>query len=69
MKKHTYTLFIIVLFLMISFGVRAQTPVEGKYFTSFDSTKIYYEVKGMVFGYPDPWVFWYRAGMENLCRL
>ena len=46
MKKHTYTLFTIVLFLMMSFGVRAQTPVEGKYFTSFDSTKIYYEVKG-----------------------
>lgn len=47
MKKH------IVLFgflLMITNTLLAQQDTSGHYFTSFDSTKIYYEVKGE--GYP-----------------
>ncbi|MEO7211382.1 alpha/beta hydrolase [Mucilaginibacter sp.] len=36
------------LCLACSFGIKtyAQTPAEGAYYTSFDGTKIYYEVKG-----------------------
>jgi pimeloyl-ACP methyl ester carboxylesterase len=50
MKKHTvffFTLSIMLLFADCLFG---QSSPEGSYFTSFDSTKIYYEVKG--YGYP-----------------
>ncbi|MEO6979110.1 MAG: alpha/beta hydrolase, partial [Mucilaginibacter sp.] len=38
--------------LLLSFNARlfAQTAADGAYYTSFDSTKIYYEVKGN--GYP-----------------
>ena len=50
MKKHFKILsLLVVLFLPIA-GLFAQSTPEGSYFTSFDSTKIYYEVKGT--GYP-----------------
>jgi pimeloyl-ACP methyl ester carboxylesterase len=38
-----------VIIIACGFGLHAQQP-EGKFFTSFDGTKIYYEVKGD--GYP-----------------
>ena len=38
-----------VIIIACSFGLHAQQP-EGKFFKSFDGTKIYYEVKGE--GYP-----------------
>jgi pimeloyl-ACP methyl ester carboxylesterase len=49
MKK--YIVFIVTLITILILNVRlfAQTS-EGSYFTSFDNTKIYYEVKGA--GYP-----------------
>jgi pimeloyl-ACP methyl ester carboxylesterase len=47
MKKHLTTIGIL---LMITTRLFAQKAIEGNYFTSFDSTKIYYEVKGD--GYP-----------------
>ena len=46
MKKILSAFVIIIAF---GFGLHAQQP-EGKFFTSFDGTKIYYEVKGE--GYP-----------------
>ncbi|BAU55956.1 alpha/beta fold hydrolase [Mucilaginibacter gotjawali] len=47
MKKYTP---VFILLLCLSSGLFAQPKDEGHYFTSFDSTKIYYEVKGD--GYP-----------------
>jgi pimeloyl-ACP methyl ester carboxylesterase len=47
MKKHLATLFIL---LIAAIRLFAQPETTGHYFTSFDSTKIYYEVKGA--GYP-----------------
>ncbi len=50
--KSIARLTILSILLLIATGLRAQsqTGVTGNYFTSFDSTKIYYEVKGT--GYP-----------------
>jgi pimeloyl-ACP methyl ester carboxylesterase len=48
MKKHTLRLAFLILLLHLSTASFAQT--DGHFFTSFDSTKIYYEVKGD--GYP-----------------
>ncbi len=42
-KKHLISFSIL---LIITAHLFAQTKTEGNYFTSFDSTKIYYEVKG-----------------------
>lgn len=50
MKKHTFILIIINALLLFSARLVAQSAVAGNYYTSFDSTKIYYEVKGE--GYP-----------------
>ncbi len=47
MKKPICLFTIILLVLTRAF---AQTETDGRYFTSFDTTKIYYEVKGT--GYP-----------------
>jgi pimeloyl-ACP methyl ester carboxylesterase len=48
MKKLTITFFALFVFISgIAFGQQATT---GQYFTSFDGTKIYYEIKGN--GYP-----------------
>jgi len=41
---------IVTFFLILSCPAFAQTAADGAYYTSFDSTKIYYEVKGK--GYP-----------------
>jgi pimeloyl-ACP methyl ester carboxylesterase len=48
MKKHFFYLIILILF--IGRSASAQTDNTGQFFTSFDGTKIYYEVKGN--GYP-----------------
>ena len=48
MKKHTLRLTLLILLLHLSTASFAQA--DGHFFTSFDSTKIYYEVKGD--GYP-----------------
>jgi len=50
MKKHFRILSFLVVLILSTTGLFAQTTPEGSYFTSFDSTKIYYEVKGT--GYP-----------------
>lgn len=50
MKKHTFILIIINTLLLFSTRLAAQSAVAGNYYTSFDSTKIYYEIKGA--GYP-----------------
>lgn len=47
MKKNIFSLSIL---LLSTFSLFAQPATEGHYYTSFDSTKIYYEVKGN--GYP-----------------
>jgi pimeloyl-ACP methyl ester carboxylesterase len=49
MKKYLVTITTLYL-LFLSTRLPAQTAREGNYYTSFDSTKIYYEVKGD--GYP-----------------
>jgi pimeloyl-ACP methyl ester carboxylesterase len=48
--KHTIRLSALFILLLLSTRLFAQPAPEGSYFTSFDSTKIYYEVKGT--GYP-----------------
>jgi len=50
MKKHTIGLAALCAALFTSFSLFAQPETSGNYFTSFDGTKIYYEVKGD--GYP-----------------
>ena len=50
MKKQITCLAILSTLVFISLRLFSQTGSEGSYFTSFDSTKIYYEVKGS--GYP-----------------
>lgn len=50
MKKYTFILITINILLLFNTRLAAQSAVEGNYYTSFDSTKIYYEVKGN--GYP-----------------
>ena len=50
MKKHIIRIGLLLILLHYGSSLLAQTPPEGHYFTSFDSTKIYYEVKGD--GYP-----------------
>jgi pimeloyl-ACP methyl ester carboxylesterase len=50
MKKHIVILMIVNALLPFSGRLFAQPAAEGNYYTSFDSTKIYYEVKGD--GYP-----------------
>jgi hypothetical protein len=48
MKKITFRFGLLIMLLHLSVASFAQS--EGHFFTSFDSTKIYYEVKGD--GYP-----------------
>jgi len=48
--KHKIRLTIFSTLLLLTTHLFAQPTPEGTYFTSFDSTKIYYEVKGD--GYP-----------------
>jgi pimeloyl-ACP methyl ester carboxylesterase len=50
MKKYTIQLTALITLLLLSSSIFSQSTTEGLYFTSFDSTKIYYEVKGD--GYP-----------------
>jgi pimeloyl-ACP methyl ester carboxylesterase len=50
MKKHIAILMIVNALLLFSVRLFAQPAAEGNYYTSFDSTKIYYEIKGD--GYP-----------------
>jgi pimeloyl-ACP methyl ester carboxylesterase len=50
MKKSIIRLTLLFILLCQTTNLFAQIPPEGYYFTSFDSTKIYYEVKGN--GYP-----------------
>ncbi len=50
MKKQITCLAILSTLVFISLRSFSQTETQGNYFTSFDSTKIYYEVKGS--GYP-----------------
>jgi pimeloyl-ACP methyl ester carboxylesterase len=50
MKKHTLTLLLLIVLFLLNTSLFAQPTAEGSYFTSFDNTKIYYEVKGT--GYP-----------------
>ncbi|MDP9047215.1 MAG: alpha/beta hydrolase, partial [Bacteroidota bacterium] len=49
MKKKPICLVVIILLVFATHSF-AQTETEGHYFTSFDTTKIYYEVTGT--GYP-----------------
>ncbi|HEY4327894.1 MAG TPA: alpha/beta hydrolase [Mucilaginibacter sp.] len=49
MKKRTTFLITLSIMLLLNTGLFSQ-PAEGKYFTSFDNTRIYYEVQGT--GYP-----------------
>jgi pimeloyl-ACP methyl ester carboxylesterase len=48
--KHIVRLSTLSILLLLTTGIFAQTETTGSYFTSFDSTRIYYEVKGT--GYP-----------------
>jgi pimeloyl-ACP methyl ester carboxylesterase len=51
MKKYTHNLLsAMTILVFVATHSFAQTGTEGQYFTSFDTTKIYYEVKGT--GYP-----------------
>src|SRR5476651_1679642 len=50
MKKQIISLAMLSILMPLSFHAFSQTKTQGSYFTSFDSTKIYYEVKGN--GYP-----------------
>jgi len=50
MKKHFKILPLLVVLFLSTACLFAQITPEGNYFTSFDGTKIYYEVKGS--GYP-----------------
>lgn len=50
MKKITTNLLALLVLLHLSTALFAQDASEGHFFTSFDSTKIYYEVRGN--GYP-----------------
>jgi len=50
MKKSIIRLSLLFILLHLTTNLFAQIPPEGHYFTSFDSIKIYYEVKGD--GYP-----------------
>jgi len=50
MKKSSVTLSLLSILLLLTTNLFAQTKTTGSYYTSFDSTKIYYEVKGA--GYP-----------------
>jgi pimeloyl-ACP methyl ester carboxylesterase len=46
MKKHARPFISLCIFLFLGIRLFAQTTAEGNYYTSFDNTKIYYEVKG-----------------------
>jgi pimeloyl-ACP methyl ester carboxylesterase len=46
MKKYAFSLLILNTLLLLTARLFAQSETAGSYFTSFDSTKIYYEVKG-----------------------
>jgi pimeloyl-ACP methyl ester carboxylesterase len=50
MKKYVALLATLICILLLTNKLFAQATEEGEYFTSFDGTKIYYEVKGD--GYP-----------------
>src|SRR5476649_1798999 len=50
MKKTAAPAFIFSILLFLTSRLFAQSEIQGAYFTSFDGTKIYYEVKGN--GYP-----------------
>ena len=50
MKKSILILNTLVIMLLSASRSWAQQETPGSYFTSFDTTKIYYEVKGT--GYP-----------------
>jgi pimeloyl-ACP methyl ester carboxylesterase len=50
MKKNALYTFLLSAFLLLSGRLFGQPSADGQYFTSFDGTKIYYEVKGD--GYP-----------------
>src|ERR1700735_2347179 len=50
MKKQIIGLVTLSTLLLLSLRLTSQPTPEGSYFISFDSTKIYYEVKGS--GYP-----------------
>lgn len=47
----------------IATGIYAQTPAEGTYYTSFDGTKIYYEIKGE--GYPIVLVHGFTGNLQG----
>jgi len=46
MKKSAATLSLLSILLLLTTRLFAQTETTGSYYTSFDNTKIYYEVKG-----------------------
>ncbi|WP_183557098.1 alpha/beta fold hydrolase [Mucilaginibacter sp. SP1R1] len=46
MKKLIVQVTALIIILLISKGIYAQSSVNGSYYTSFDGVKIYYEVKG-----------------------
>ncbi len=50
MKKYSTNIMVLGILMLFSFRVFSQSELPGKYFISFDGTKIYYEVKGA--GYP-----------------
>ncbi len=50
MKKYVFVISAFCTLLFLSHQLFAQQQTQGNYYTSFDSTKIYYEVKGD--GYP-----------------
>jgi pimeloyl-ACP methyl ester carboxylesterase len=50
MKKRVFSISIFYFLSILSIGIFGQPVLDGNYFTSFDGTKIYYEVKGD--GYP-----------------
>ncbi len=50
MKKYTVCIAVLATLLLLSNSLFSQPEVQGRYFMSFDSTKIYYEVHGA--GYP-----------------
>ncbi|GAC1306471.1 MAG: alpha/beta hydrolase [Mucilaginibacter sp.] len=49
MKKSAINLFAVTILVFIAIRMFAQTAQEGQFFTSFDTTNIYYEVKGTGF--------------------
>jgi pimeloyl-ACP methyl ester carboxylesterase len=46
MKKRIVSSLITIILLLLTNNLFAQSETQGNYFTSFDNTKIYYEVKG-----------------------